>query len=173
MTNIIEFKKANKAIVCKIGKISVEFKNCLSVQEYTDAVNEIVSSCFTNDKYTPEFRTLAERYVTLAYFTDIDVSEVNLEELFEITQADWYEKVVDVVSTIPVYNEINQAVDDIIKFRLSDICQLASAVEIASNSNIDSTVDKVNEMLDKANEFNPKKFVDAAVEKVAIENGKS
>lgn len=177
MANIIEFKKTNKAIVCKIDGIKVEFKTRLSVQEYVDAINEIVSSCFTNNIYTPEYRTLGERYVMLSYFTDIDVTGISLEDIFEITQDEWFNQIEKRVVDFPVYNEIVKAVDETIEYRRGDVYQLSKAIETAANADIDSTIMAVNETLDKANSFDAKKYVDAAVEvaaqKAEIENGKS
>ena len=177
MANIIDFKKANKTHIEKIDKIYVKINSCLSVQDYTDAINEIVSSCFTNEKFTPEYRTLGERYVVLNFFTDIDVSDVSLDDLFEITQSSWYDKILDIVTTIPVYSEITKAVDEIIKYRQNDMYQLSHAIEIAANADIEGTLREVNNTLDKAKDFDSQKYVDAAIEvaaqKVAIKNGES
>lgn len=177
MANIMEFKKTTKVITCKISGIKVEFKTRLSVQEYVDAINEIVSSCFTNNMHTPEYRTLGERYVMLAYFTDIDVTGISLEDIFEITQDEWFNQIEERVIGLPIYNEIIKAVDETIEYRRGDMYQLSKAIETAANSDINSTIAAVNETIDKANNFDAKKYVDAAVEvamqKAEIENGKS
>lgn len=103
----------------KIGKnIMVQIKSYLSVEEFASAVRSVTDACFTNGEYTPEFKEIAKRYMVLTTFTDIEFNDMSLEEIFKVTQNDWYYIIENEVTQLPIYSEILNAVDETIEYKI-------------------------------------------------------
>ena len=103
----------------KIGKnIMVQIKSYLSVEEFASAVRSVADACFTNGEYTPEFKEVAKRYMLLTTFTDIEFDDMSLEEIFKVTQNDWYFIIENEVTQLPIYSEILNAVDETIEYKI-------------------------------------------------------
>lgn len=102
----------------KIGKTIVQIKNFLSVDEFSEAVNMVIDGCFPNDKYVPEFKDVATRYMILTTFTDIDLGDMPIEEVFKVSQADWYNIIENKVAELPIYHEIINAVNDGLEYKI-------------------------------------------------------
>lgn len=121
MAKIIEITDKNPITnrQVKIDKnIVVQIKSYLSVEDYAEAVNTIVESCFVEERFIPEFKEIAKRYMILTIFTDIDFEDMSLEEIFKISQNQWYDKIENTVAQLPIYYAILEAADIAIDYKI-------------------------------------------------------
>lgn len=170
--DLIGTKLANKVI--RIGKLSVTIKTALTADEYASAVSLIVNSCFTDDGYAAEYKELAKRYVYLKYFTDIDLSDITVNELYGETQADWYGKIMAQIIDTSAYYDIEKAVEDAIQYRIcvrqtafDKLCSDLSAIMTANQK--DNLAD-VSALLDKLGGVDKETFVKEAVKQSVAKN---
>lgn len=103
----------------KINKNYVTVKTYLDVDHYASAIRTIANSCFTEEGYRPEFKEVAKRYVIVKYFTDIEIGDMSVEELFKVSQNDWYYTIENEVANLGIYVDMMNAVDEVIRYRLS------------------------------------------------------
>ena len=170
MANIYDFKSANPIKTIKVGKLPVVIKTVLTADEYASAVNLIVNSCFGEDGYVAEYKELAKRYAYLKYFTDIDLSDVTANELYELSQSDWYGKIMAEVVNVPAYQDIEIAVEESITVRqngFNKLCRDLSA--IITNGQKENLAD-ISTLLDKLGAVDKEAFVKEAVNQAVIKN---
>ena len=173
MSNLINItdKSPLTHITKKINGEKVTIKTYLSIGEFVNAVHTIADLCFVEDETThkvvfkPEYRDIAWRYMVLQYFTDIDLSEVSIDEVFKVTQSDWYAEIERICAENPVYCEISKADDSVIAMRqksaFDNLCDNLSAI-IATDPS--QNLADIKDVLDKLGAVDPKAFVEAAVE---------
>ena len=90
----------------------------LTVDNFVNAVHTIADSCFDGDTYLPEFKDIARRYTILKTFTNIDIENCSIEDIFILTQADWYYDIENTIVNTPIYNEILKSVDELIEYKI-------------------------------------------------------
>ena len=171
MANIYDFAKpVNTKKIIKVDKLPVSIKTVLTADEYASAVNLIVNSCFGADGYVAEYKELAKRYAYLKYFTDIDLSDIMANELYELSQADWYDKIMAEIVNVPAYQDIESAVEEAIVVRQSGfdkLCRDLSA--IITNGQKENLAD-ISTLLDKLGAVDKEVFVKEAVDQAVAKN---
>lgn len=173
MSNLINItgKSPLTHITKKINGEKVTIKTYLSTEEFFNAVHTVADNCFVADEetgiveYKPEYREPAWRYMVLKYFTDIEIGEVSVNEIFEVTQSAWYEEIERICAENPLYCEISRVADRIIasnrKTAFDKLCDSLSAIITTDPS---QNLADIKDVLDKLGTVDPKAFVEAAVE---------
>lgn len=171
MANIVEltdrFPVNNKTI--KAGKTVIEIKGYLPADTYAEIVNTIANSCFDESgKYRPEYREIAKRYVVINHMTSIELGSMNAAELFQATQGGtWYGLIEAEINKIPIWAELEQAVDEAINYKLltrktsfDELCEVLGtfADKMGDTSSLEDIATKLRNLDDKA-------VVDAIVNK--------
>lgn len=162
MANIIEITDKNPLAkkTVRIGKVVVTVKGYLSADTYAEIANTIANSSFDETgTYRPEYREIARRYVVLKYMTDLDLGEMDTSEIFKVTQSGtWYSTIVNEVNKLPVWTELEQAVDEIINYKLltrktsfDDLCETLSAFaeKMGDTKSLDAIAEKLSNLDDK------------------------
>lgn len=179
MTNLIDVigkKFELKSTTKRINGIPVSIKTYIDVDSFADIVQTVAKSCFQEGEFHAEFREIASRYVILKNLTDIDVSDITVDEVFKITQGGtWYDEIIREVSKTPVWGEIDLAIDKQIDYLIASrqtafdkLCTDLSAVIKTDNS---QNLDDIKEILNGLSKVDAKAFVNAAVDN-AIEKNK-
>lgn len=160
----------------KINGTKVEIKSYMSVDAFVEIINVIVDGCFNeNGDYCPEFREIIRRYVILDYFTNIDVKNITLEEVFKDSQGgNWFEEIERIVTNLRIWSEIENAVDKKIEYRLMPtesafdcMCnKVVSFLEsIPTDTDTKQTLEEVGKVLDKLDTVDKTAFIDAVIDK--------
>lgn len=162
MANIVEltdrYPVNNKTI--KIGKTAVSIKGYLDASTYAEIVNTVANSSFDeSDKYHPEYREIAKRYVIIKHMTDIELGSTNAAELFEATQGGiWYGLIEAEINKIPIWAELEQAIDEAINYKLlvrktsfDSLCEILStfADKMGDTKSLDAIAEKLSNLDDK------------------------
>lgn len=113
MIKIAEIKTNGKS-----AEKNVEIKSVLTAEQFANAVRTIADSCFVNGEYRPEFKDMVKRYVVLSTFTNIDFEDLGIEDVFQISQDNWYYRVENKIAENPVYSEILKSVDELVEYRI-------------------------------------------------------
>ena len=158
-----------KSTIKRINGVPVEIKGYIDVDSFANIVHTIADSCFSDGEYHAENREIARRFVILKYLTDIDVAEKDINEIFKSTQGGtWYTDIEREIIKLPVWVEIEQAVDKQIDYIISSLptsfdslCADLSAILATDNT---QNLADIKEVLDKLNTVDEKKFVEAAVD---------
>lgn len=171
MSNLIKITDKSPLIhtTKKINGEKVTIKTYLSAEEYFEAIRTIAETCFDdNDEYKPEYLELAWRYVVLKYFTDIEFGDMSVEEVFKVTQSDWYAEIVEVCDKYSYWFDVKNAAKELIDYRIStrktafdNLCDNVSAILEQDNA---QNLDDIKEVLDKLDKVDKKSFVKAVVE---------
>lgn len=182
MSNLINImdKSPLKYITKKINGEKVIIKTYLDMADFFNAVHTVADNCFVVDEesgeiiYKPEFYEVSWRYVVLKYFTDIEVDDISLAEVFKMTQANWYKEIEGALIDNLIYYEVNKAAERVISYRLSTqkssfdkLCDNISAF-LESNSS-DSLAD-VKEVLAGLEKVDKQAFVDAVINRNLAQN---
>lgn len=174
LTNITE-KSPLKNKVIRIGKTSVEIKTYISADDFMSAVRLVVDSSFDEDGvYRPEYKEIVKRYVYLKYFTDIDVDEIDSGELYKLTQANWYNTIMNELVNIQAYYNINDAIDEAIQYRIdtkpSAFDTLCVDLSAMLNTDLSGNLADVKDVLDKLENVDKQEFVKAVLDKHKAES---
>ena len=163
MANIVELTDRypinNKTI--KVGKTVISIKGYLPADIYAEIVNTIANSSFDEGgKYRPEYREIAKRYVIIKHMTDIELGSMNAAELFQATQGGtWYGLIDAEINKLPVWAELEQAVDESINYKLltrktsfDSLCDILStfADKMGDTKSLDAIAEKLSNLDDKA-----------------------
>lgn len=154
--------------VVKFGKNRVTIKSGLNLNDYASCINNIVELCFDEQGlYRPEYKEVARRWSYLKYFTDIELGDVTIENLFSLSQAEWWETIMDYIATTQVYSHIEIAVEEELQKRIKTPFEnLCDAIANISNANVDDTISGLTTLFDKINQVDEKRFVKAVTENV-------
>lgn len=159
----------NKTI--KVCKTKVKINTYLSVDDYASCIYAVVNTCFDEEgQYKPEFKEIAKRWAYIKYFTDIELGDIKIEELFKCSQAEWWRQVFDEIINIPVYYDIENAIDEMIEYRINThmtkFDQLCS--DISEVLKVDNTqnLEDLKEVLDGLSKVDKREFVRAVTENV-------
>ncbi len=150
-----------KNAVKRINGVPVTVKTYLDADNYSEIVNTIANSCFDESgAYRPEYREIARRYVIIKYMTDIDLGNMGVSEVFKCTQGStWFASIVTDVTKLPIWTEIEQAVDEAINYKnltrktsFDDLCEILSAFaeKMGDTKSLDAIADKLTNLDDKA-----------------------
>lgn len=173
MANILnilgESPLKNKEI--KIRKTKVKINTYLSIDDYASCIYTVVNSCFDdNGQYKPEFKEIAKRWAYIKYFTDIELGDMKIEELFKCSQENWWCEVYNEIISVPVFYDIESAIDEMIEYRINTrttkFDQLCSDVSELLKIDNKQDIEDVKEVLDGLSKIDKSEFVKAVTENV-------
>lgn len=118
MANINEIVIPQADETIKINKHKVTIRTSISTNDFATAVHTIADSCFVDGEYRPEYKEIAKRYAVLKYLTDIDLGEIEVNEIFELSQASWYLDIENACAKYTAYYDIQKAADELIDYRI-------------------------------------------------------
>lgn len=161
----------NKTI--KINGEKIEIKTCIDTETYASAIMTISENCFKDDQYHPEYFEIVKRYAILSYFTNIDLADISLTEIFKRTQeGNWFYKIEKEVTVLPIWKCIETSAHNYIDFTIKsrktsfdELCDSLKAItaEMAANTNsID--MDVIKKLTDRLNGLSNKEIVRNIVE---------
>ena len=172
MSKIIDVIGKNfalRSLSKRINGVPVAIKTYVDVDTFASIVQTVAQTCFTDGEYHAENREIARRYCIIKYMTDIELEDTDVSEIFKTTQGGaWYGDVEREVVKLPVWGEVETAIDNQIAYTLATrptafdkVCADLSAI-----LSVDTKADlaDVKEVLDKLSEVDEKKFVEAAVD---------
>lgn len=166
-----------KTTTKKINGVTIEIKNYINVDMFANMVNTIARTLFDEDEeFCAWNREIAKRFVILKYMTNIEVSELDINEIFKLTQSgDWYNDIERIVTGLPLWGEIEDAVDKqidyILSIRPTEFDKLCSNLSTILDADIQTNFDDIKEILDGLNNVNKKDFVKAVTENVIEKTG--
>ena len=170
MPNILEFidKEPLRNSVIKINKIPVEVKAFISANDFVNAVHLIADSAFgENGEYRPDLKTITERYVLIRYFTDIDLGDMSIDEVFKVSQNKWYNDLCERVYIDTNYVLVLETASKIVQNKLDKAeTSVDKFVSKISNSLFeDSEIDlnQIKNILDGLKCVDKESFVDAVI----------
>lgn len=156
--NDITSKTPLKDEVIKISKLPVTIRTSLSTDDFALAVRTIANSCFVNDVYRPEFKEIAKRYIILKYLTDINLGDLEVSEIFEYTQSQWYLDVENACANHTAYYDIQKAADELIEYRIrtrktafDDLCDTLKefADKMGDTKSLENIAERLGNLSDK------------------------
>ncbi len=153
----------------RINGVPVEIKGYIDVDTMKNVVQVVSQTCFEDGEYKSENREISRRYAILKYLTDIEVDGSPVEEVFKMTQGGtWYGDIEREVIKLPLWAEIEQAIDRQIDYIISTrqtsfdkLCSDLSAIIQTENS---QNLADVKEVLNKLEKVNKQDFVEAITE---------
>lgn len=181
MANIFDILKNSRdkdVETIKINKVSIEVQNSLTVDGFASCVYSIADSCFNKKgEYKPEYKEVAKRWAYIKFFTNISLDGISIEELFKVSQAEWWDELMKHIASTQIYYSIESMVDEVIQSRLSSrktsfdiLCD--ELVNIAKTDMSDQ-LKNASDILSKLNRVDKRKFVKAVIDNEGGEpNGK-
>ena len=152
----------------RINGAPVTIKAYLDVDTFGSIVQTVAQSSFVDGEYHAENREIARRYCIIKYMTDIELEDTDVAEIFKTTQGgNWYAQIEADVVKLPVWGEVETAIDNQIAYLLSKqtafdkLCADLSAIIKTDNT---QNLADVKEVLDKLDKVDKQAFVDAVVE---------
>lgn len=160
-----------KNTIKRVNGVAVEIKSCISVDDFANAIHTVANTCFNDGTYHAENREIARRFVMLKYFTDIEVAEENINDIFKYTQSgSWFADIERDIVKFSIWAEIEQSIDRQIDYIIEtrqtafdNLCTDLSAIITTDNS---QNLADVKEVLDKINKVDKQEFVEAVTENV-------
>lgn len=166
-----------KTTTKKINGVTIEIKNYINVDMFANMVNTIARTLFDDSgEFCAWNREIAKRFVILKYMTNIEVSESDINEMFKLTQSgDWYNDIERIVTGLPLWGEIEDAVDKqidyILSIRPTEFDKLCSNLSTILDADIQTNLDDIKEILNGLNSVDKKAFVKAVTENVIEKTG--
>jgi hypothetical protein len=168
LIDVIGKNFALKNTIKRINGVPVEIKAYLDVDTFGSIVQTVAQSSFTDGEYHAENREIARRYCIIKYMTDIELEDTNVAEIFKTTQGgNWYSQIETDVVKLPVWGEVETAIDSQIAYLLSKqtafdkLCaDLSAIIKTDSTQNLAD----VKEVLEKLGKVDKQEFVEAVVE---------
>ena len=168
LTEVIGKNFAPKNTTKRINGVPVEIKAYLDVDTFGSIVQTVAQSSFTDGEYHAENREIARRYCIIKYMTDIELEDTDVSEIFKTTQGgNWYSQIEADVVKLPVWGEVETAIDNQIAYLLSKqtafdkLCADLSAIVKTDNT---QNLADVKEVLEKLDKVDKQEFVEAVVE---------
>lgn len=169
LIDVIGKNFALKTITKRINGVPVEIKAYLDVDTFGSIVQTVAQSSFTDGEYHAENREIARRYCIIKYMTDIELGDTDVAEIFKTTQGgnNWYGAIESEVAKLPVWGEVETAIDNQISYLLSKqtafdkLCADLSAIIKTDNT---QNLADVKEVLEKLDKVDKQEFVEAVVE---------
>lgn len=159
---------AQKFVTKRINGVPVTIKTYANIETLGNVVQTVAQTCFQDGEFHAENREIARRYAILKYFTDIDLEDISLDEVFKMTQGgNWFAQIEIEIAKLPLWAEIETAIDKQIDSLLvtqptafDKLCSDLSAIIATDNS---QNLADVKEVLEKLDKVDTQKFVDEAV----------
>ena len=172
MSKLIEVIGKNfalRSLSKRINGVPVTIKTYVDVDTFASIVQTVAQSCFVEGEYHAENREIARRYCIIKYMTDIELEDTDVSEIFKTTQGGaWYGDVEREVVKLPVWGEVETAIDKQIDYAIATLPTAFDKVcaDLSAILSVDTKADlaDVKEVLDKLSEVDEKKFVEAAVD---------
>lgn len=169
LIDVIGKNFALKNTTKRINGVPVEIKTYLDVDTFGSIVQTVAQSSFTDGEYRAENREIARRYCIIKYMTDIELDDADVAEIFKTTQGgnNWYGAIESDVVKLPVWGEVETAIDNQIAYLLSKqtafdkLCADLSAIIKTDNT---QNLADVKEVLEKLDKVDKQEFVEAVVE---------
>lgn len=169
ITEVIGKNFALKNTTKRINGAPVTIKAYLDVDTFGSIVQTVAQSSFTDGEYHAENREIARRYCIIKYMTDIELGDADVSEIFKTTQGgnNWYGAIESDVVKLPVWGEVETAIDNQIAYLLSKqtafdkLCADLSAIIKTDNT---QNLADIKEVLEKLDKVDKQEFVEAAVE---------
>ena len=139
-------------------------KNTLTLVEYKEFIDTVVSAIFINDEYHPEYRDLFTKYSIVKYFTDYDfgTDEIDFEKFYDMCITDEIENIIlTVMIEKPQYALIETAINEAIEFK-KNMLYKQSAYSL-TDTILAELIMKINDIVDKIDES----YSDIDVKKLA------
>ena len=169
LIDVIGKNFALKNTTKRINGVPVEIKTYLDVDTFGSIVQTVAQSSFTDGEYHAENREIARRYCIIKYMTDIELEDTDVAEIFKTTQGgNWYAQIEADVVKLPVWGEVETAIDNQIAYLLSKqtafdkLCADLSAI-LSVDTNADLA--DVKEVLKDLTKVDKDEFVDAVIKK--------
>lgn len=169
LTEVIGKNFAPKNTTKRINGVPVTIKTYLDVDTFGSIVQTVAQSSFTDGEYHAENREIARRYCIIKYMTDIELEDADVTEIFKTTQGgnNWYGAIESEVAKLPVWGEVETAIDNQISYLLSKqtafdkLCADLSAIIKTDNT---QNLADIKEVLEKLDKVDKQEFVEAVVE---------
>ena len=175
LIDVIGKNFALKNTTKRINGVPVEIKAYLDVDTFGSIVQTVAQSSFTDGEYHAENREIARRYCIIKYMTDIELEDTDVAEIFKTTQgSNWYAQIEADVVKLPVWGEVETAIDNQIAYLLSkqtafdNLCADLSAIIKTDNT---QNLADIKEVLDGLSKVNERDFVKAVTENVIEKTG--
>lgn len=143
--------------VIRVGNQKVTIKSILTAEKFIEAAYNMSALCFEGVEKTifrPEYREIARRYIIIKYFTDIDIDDMSIEEIFASTQkGTWFRDVEREVTSLQLWREIEIAADKDIDYKImtlrNSFDELCEVLKVSAEKFTDTdTIEKVAEKLE-------------------------
>ena len=162
----------------RINGVPVEIKTYIDAETFKSIVQTVVISCFEDNEYKAENREIVRRFAIIKYLTDIEVEDDECSEIFKMSQGgNWFAQIESEVVKLPVWAEIETAIDKQIDFiimsrptNFDKVCKDLSAILSADTQ---ADLADVKEILDGLNKVDKREFVSAVTENVIEKTSKS
>ena len=169
LIDVIGKNFALKNTTKRINGAPVTIKTYLDVDTLGSIVQTVAQSSFTDGEYHAENREIARRYCIIKYMTDIELEDTDVAEIFKTTQGgnNWYGVIESEVVKLPVWGEVETAIDNQISYLLSKqtafdkLCADLSAIIKTDNT---QNLADIKEVLEKLDKVDKQEFVEAVVE---------
>ena len=169
LIDVISKNFALKNTTKRINSVPVEIKAYLDVDTFGSIVQTVAQSSFTDGEYHAENREIARRYCIIKYMTDIELEDTDVAEIFKTTQGNnWYAQIEAEVVKLPVWGEVETAIDNQISYLLSkqsEVDRLCKNLSKIFDTDVESTISEVQDILEKIERVDENKFVDAVIKK--------
>lgn len=167
--DIIKNSRAKNVETVKINKVSVEIYNDLTVDGFVSCVYSIADSCFNKSgEYKPEYREVAKRWAYIKYFTNISLDDITIEELFKVSQAEWWNELMKYITATQICYYIENAVDEVIQNRINSrktsFDMLCDELVNMTKTDMSDQLKDVSDILSKLNRVDKRKFVKAVID---------
>ena len=173
LTDVFDKNFSPLSKIIKINGKKVEIRTYLDADTYMAAIKVIADTCFQHGTYCPEYREIVRKYVILKYFTNIDVSDDMIKEIFKITQnRKGFSKIENAVISLPVWGNIESSANALIDYKIrsrktsfDELCDSLKAItaEMAANTNgID--MDVIKNLTDRLNGLSNKDIIKTIVD---------
>lgn len=169
LIDVIGKNFALKNTTKRINGVPVEIKAYLDVDTFGSIVQTVAQSSFTDGEYHAENREIARRYCIIKYMTDIELEDTDVAEIFKTTQGgNWYSQIEADVVKLPVWGEVETAIDNQIAYLLSKQTAFDKlCADLSAILSVDTKADlaDVKEVLKDLTKVDKDEFVDAVIKK--------
>lgn len=178
MSNFIDVIGKNFALknaTKKISGVPVKIKTFLDIDTFANVVQSVAQTCIQGGEFHAENREIARRFVIIKYFTDIDVTEDDIGEVFKCSQSgNWFTEIEREVIKLPVWAEIELAIDRqidcLITTRPTAFDKLCSDLSAIISTDQTQNLADIKDVLDGLNKVDKEGFVKAVVEQNIAKN---
>lgn len=168
-TDVLGKSFAPKNTTKRINGVPVEIKTYVDVDTFASIIYTIVNTCVEKGKYRAENREIARRYIILKYFTNIEVGEDDIPEIFKCSQSgNWFAEIEREVIKLPIWAEIEAAIDSQITYEIQTRQTAFDKLcaDISENIAVDNTQNlaDIKEVLSGLEKVDKHAFAEAVVD---------